>query len=750
MSAVTAVSRRAFLNGLAASGAFGLVASLPGSRFLSLAEAAAAGSFAPNAFVTIDETGLVTIMVHRSEMGQGIRSTLAMLVADELGASTARVRLEQAPGDEKKYGSQNTDGSHSVRDFFIPLRQMGAAARHMLEAAAAAQWKVPPSEVESREHAVVHKGSGRSLGFAELVASARTQPVPAPAALTLKPLRDLPRVGKRVPPMDAVAMTTGKAVYGIDAALPNMKIAVIARPPVYGGKVASVDSSAAETSPGVVKVVRLPETPPPAGFRQLGGVAVVASNTWAALQGRDKLKITWDDGPNAGYDSAVYRTALESAVRKPGRVVRNEGDVDAALKAASTRHAADYYVPHLAHAVMEPPAALASVANGSCEIWACTQHPQGMRDEVAKALDIPVDKVTVHVTFLGGGFGRKSKPDFAVEAALLSGEVAAPVKVVWTREDEIRHGYYHAVAAQHLEAGLDAQGGAVAWLHRSAFPAIGSTFAPKQTGPSDGEMALGAVDVPWHVPNLRCEACDAPAHVRIGWFRSVSNIQHAFAIGSFVDELAHAAKRDPRDFLLDLIGPARHVDPTRGGVKEWNYGQDSKTFPLDTARLRHVVEIATKQADWGRTLPKGRGLGLAVHRSFLTYVATVVEVAVADDGTLSVPHVWVAADCGFAANPDRVRSQMEGASVMALTLALYGNLTFKNGRAEQGNFTDFRLAAMPMAPRTIDVHIVDSQAPPAGVGEPGVPPFPPALCNAIFAATGKRIRALPIGEKITI
>jgi isoquinoline 1-oxidoreductase subunit beta len=750
MSATPVISRRAFLGGLAASGAFGLVAGLPGGRILGIAEAgASSGGFTPSVFLTIDAAGLVTIVAHRSEMGQGIRSTLAMAVADELGADWSRVRIEQADGDEKKYGSQNTDGSHSVRDFLVPMREIGATARLMLEAAAARQWNVPPAEVTTRLHEVAHAASGRTLGFGALVETARTLPVPPKAEIRLKPLASLTRLGKNVPPADAMLMTTGRAVFGYDTRVPGMKIAVIARPPVYGGRVASLDSTEALKTPGVERVVTLDTTPPPSAFRQLGGVAVIATNTWAALQGRERLRITWNDGANAGYDSTTYRAALEGAARAPGRVVRNEGDVGGTLKTAARRVTADYYAPHLAHAPMEPPAALASVAGGACEIWACTQHPQGMRDEVAGALGLPVEKVTVHVTFLGGAFGRKSKPDFAVEAALLSREAGAPVKVVWTREDEIQHGYYHAVAAQHLEAGLDAKGRVIAWLHRSAFPSIGSTFAPAP-GPSDGEMALGAVDVPWDVPNLRCEACDAPSHVRIGWFRAVCNLQHAFAVHSFVDELAHAAGRDPRDYLLQLIGPARHVDPTKGGVKEWNYGKDAATFPLDTARMRHVLELAAQKAQWGRRLPEGRGLGLAVHRSFLSYVATVVEVEVAPDGTIAVPAVWTAVDCGFPANPDRIRAQMEGAAVMGLTLALYGQVTFKEGRAEQSNFVDFPLAGMPIAPRSIDVQIVPSEAPAAGVGEPGVPPFAPALCNAIFAATGTRIRELPIGEKVRV
>lgn len=748
MSPRTSVSRRAFLEALAATGAFGLAAHLSDGWVVS-AQAAADGPFVPNVFCAIDPSGLVSITVHRSEMGQGIRSTLAMAVADELGADWSKVRIVQGDGDEPKYGSQNTDGSHSVVDFLTPLRQMGGTARMMLEAAAAKTWGVPVADVKTENHAVVHVASGRSLGFGALVNAARSVPVPAKEQVTLKPLASLRHLGKQIPFADGMLMTTGKAVYGIDASLPGMKIAVIARPPVYGGKVATVDSAAAEKVPGVERIVRLPETPRPSGFRQLGGVAVVARNTYAALTGRDALKITWDDGPNASYDSTAYRAALETSAKSAGTALRTQGDVAAALAAAKTKVAADYYVPHLAHATMEPPSALASVKDGACEIWAPSQDPQTARKEVAGALGIDLEKVTLHVTFIGGGFGRKSKPDFIVEAALLSKEVGAPVRVMWTREDEIRHGYYHTVTAQHLEGALDASGKVTAWRHRSAFPSIMALFGPDPGGGTGFEMQLGATDVAWDVPNLQVESTPAAAHVRVGWYRSVSNIAHAFAVCSFADELARAAKRDPKAFLDDLIGAPRIVDLTAvGGVKDWNYGRDKALYPLDTARMRHVLELAATKAGWGRTLPKGHALGIAVHRSFVSYVAAVVEAAVGTDGRLSVPRVWMAVDCGFAANPDRVRSQMEGAAVMGLGNAIYGQITFKKGRAEQGNFADYPILPIGLTPREIDVQIVPSEAAPGGVGEPGVPPIAPALCNAIFTATGKRLRALPIGERI--
>ena len=747
MSPRVSASRRAFLETLAATGVFGLAASLT-DGWIIRAQTAAAAPFVPNVFCAIDATGLVSITVHRSEMGQGIRSTLAMAVADELGADWARVRVVQADGDEPAYGSQNTDGSHSVTDFLTPLREMGAAARLMLEAAAATAWGVAASDVRTETHEVIHPSSGRRLGFGALVEGARAVPVPAKERLTLKPLSSLPHLGKAIPFADGMAMTTGKAVYGIDAALPGMKIAVVARPPVYGGKVATVHSVDAEKVPGVERVIRLPEPALPSGFRQLGGVAVVARNTHAALQGRSALKITWADGVNATYDSSAYRAALEASTKAPGTAIRTQGDVASALGASATRVSADYYVPHLAHATMEPPAALASVKDGACEIWAPSQDPQTARKEVAGALGIDLSKVTLHVTFIGGGFGRKSKPDFIVEAALLSKEVGAPVKVIWTRDDEIHHGYYHTVTAQHMEGGLDAKGKVTAWLHRSAFPSIMSLFGPDPGGGTGFEMQLGASDVAWDVPNVQVESTPAKAHVRVGWYRSVSNIPHAFAVCSFADELARAAKKDPKAFLEELIGPARHVDLTALGVKDWNYGKDKTLYPIDTARMRHVLDLATSKAGWGRTLPKDSALGVAVHRSFLTYVASVVEVAIGADRRLSVPKVWMAVDCGFAANPDRVRAQMEGAAIMGLGNAIYGQVTFKNGRAEQSNFSDYRLLPIGMAPREIDVQIVPSEAPPAGVGEPGVPPIAPALCNAVFTATGKRLRVLPIGERV--
>jgi isoquinoline 1-oxidoreductase beta subunit len=428
-------------------------------------------------------------------------------------------------------------------------------------------------------------------------------------------------------------------------------------------------------------------------------------------------------------------------------VARNEGDIELALRSASSIVRADYYVPHLTQSSIEPPAALADVDADGCRVWACTQGPQGARDEVARVLGLPADKVAVNVTLLGGGFGRKSKPDFIVEAALLSKAVGSPVKVTWTREDEIQHGYYHTVTAQHLEGALDARGRVAGWLHRTAFPSISSTFAPNVTTPGANELALGFVDLPYAIPNIRCEAGEAAAHARIGWFRSVSNIPHAFAICSFVDELAHAAKRDPRDFLLELLGPDRKVAP-QTTEKYDNYGASIDEYPIETGRLRAVIEAAADRVGWGRKLPARHGLGIAAHRSFLSYVCSVVEVAVAADGTISVPRVVTAIDCGTYVHADRIKSQVEGAAVMGVSTALYGEITFRNGRTEQSNFDTYELARMSDAPGAVDTVIMESDGPPAGVGEPPLPVFAPALCNAIFAAIGTRLRRLPIGAKM--
>jgi len=751
------VSRRKFLQGASALGGLVLAVGYPAA--LRAADPPKYGADgmphgwvdSPLVFVAIGEDGIVSIVCHRSEMGQGIRTGMPIIVADELEADWSRVRVVQAPGDEARYGNQDTDGSRSTRHFFMPMRRCGAAARQMLEAAAAARWKVPAADVQAKNGEVVHRPTGRRLGYGALAKEAASMPLPAMDTVRLKDPSQFRYIGTgKLKLLDAPDIVTGKAQYGMDTRLPGMLYAVVARPQVYGGKVTSVDDAAALKVPGVVKVVQIDPTPGAPQFNPLGGVAVIARNTWSAMQGRNALKIVWDDGPNAGYDSVAYRSTLEEAAHKPGPVVRNDGDFAAAAAAAAKRITADYYLPHLAHASMEPPAASARITQGKCEVWGCFQSPQAARDLVAKRLGMPVENVTVNVTLLGGGFGRKSKPDYGIEAAVLSKAMdGKPVKVVWTREDDLHNDYFHTVSVEHLEAGVDAQGKPVAWLHRSVAPTIVSTFDSEAKQEANWELGMGVINVPFAIPNIRIENPEAIAHTRIGWFRSVSNIPHAFAVQSFVAELAAAAGRDQKDFLLEVIGPARVVSPQMLG-DTWNHGESPERYPVDTGRLRNVAELAAKEAGWGRTLPKGSGLGIAAHYSFVSYVAAVVEVAVDAKGEVTIPRVDIAIDCGATVNPDRVRAQMQGACVMGVSAATVGAITFKSGRAQQDNFHQYEVTRMPAAPREIRVHIVggDYSKPLGGVGEPGLPPVPPALCNAIFAATGKRIRQLPIGDQL--
>lgn len=752
------ISRRTFLKDLTLTG-FVLAAGFP---VLTLAdeEPKKYGADAmphgwvdnPLVFVAIADDGTVTIVCHRSEMGQGIRTSLPMVVADELDANWLHVKVVQAPGDEERFGNQDTDGSRSMRHFFMPMRRVGAAARQMLETAAAAQWQVPVNEVRAELHRVLHPASGKSLSYGELAKAAAKLPVPAGESLQLKKPEEFRYIGKghqRI--IDGRNIVTGQAQYGIDTRLPDMLYAVVARPMVLGGKVSSYDAGEALKVPGVVKVVELKSSPLPADFNPLGGVAVIARNTWAAIQGRKALKIEWDNGPHAGYDSVAYKAEMETAARRPGKVVRNDGDIDAAFKTAAKTLAAEYYAPHLAQAPMEPPAATARIVKGHCEVWACTQAPQVSRERVAKWLKLPEDKVTVNVTLLGGGFGRKSKPDYVIEAALLSQAMhGQPVKVTWTREDDLHHSYFHTVSVERLEAGLDSQGKTVAWLHRTVAPSISATFGPDSKHQMPVELGMGVVNVPFAIPNVRIENPEAESHTRIGWFRSVSNIPRAFAIQSFVAELAAAVGRDHKEFLLDLIGPARRIDPRDLG-DTWNQGESPEVYPVDSGRLRRVIEAVSSEAAWGRDMPKGHGLGLAAHYSFVTYVAVAAEVAVDEAGKLSIPRVDIAVDCGPQVNPERIRSQLEGACIMGVSLAMLGEISFKNGAVQQDNFHNYQLTRIDDAPREIRVHLLpgsEYDMPLGGVGEPGVPPIAPALCNAIFAATGQRIRQLPIMDRL--
>jgi isoquinoline 1-oxidoreductase beta subunit len=723
------VSRRGFL-GIFSAGALVIVSEIK----------ADATTWQPNVYLGMEPSGIVTIVAHRSEMGTGIRTALPMVAADELDVDFKNVRVEQAIGDAK-YGSQDTDGSNSIRSFYEPLRVAGATARTMLERAAAAKWGVPAAECKGRNGEVIHEKSAKKTAYAELVTLAATQPVPKKEELIYKSPSEYRYIGKALPIVDLHDLCTGKAVFGIDAKMPGMVYASIERSPVMGGKIASVDDSEARKVAGVSGTERIDPLKPPYGFQALGGVAVIANSTWAAMQGRKKLKVDWDLGANAAFDSGSFKKTLQDSARQPGKVARNVGDVDAEFAKGGKVHEADYYVPMLAHAPMEPPAAVAEFKGGKVIAYTATQNPQAVQATVAAALGIKPADVTCHVTLLGGGFGRKSKPDYVAEAAVLSKKVGKPVKVVWSREDDIHFDYYHSVAAMYMKATTDEKGRPTAWLQRSAFPPIEMMFdASAKYGTS--QMAMGWNDLPFDIANHRAENGPATAPVRIGWMRSVANIFHAFGVQSFTDELAAASGRDRVEYLLDVLGSPRVIDLSGGR------GGGDKRYPLDVGRLRNVVDLAAQKSGWAnKKSGAGHGYGIAVHRSFLSYIAAVVEVEVDAKGKVRIPRVDIAVDAGMVVHPERVTAQFEGAAVFGTSVAMMGEITLADGRVKEGNFNNYPVARMPEAPYVTHVHIVPSNEAPAGVGEPGVPVIAPAICNAIFAATGTRVRDLPVRKQ---
>jgi isoquinoline 1-oxidoreductase beta subunit len=751
MNLIENVSRRQFLGGMFSAGAFVVAARfLPESvwaqepLFRTKADQAA---LHPSMYLGIEPDGTVFIVTHRSEMGTGIRTSLPLVAADELDADWSRVKIEQGIGDAR-YGDQNTDGSRSIRDFYDAFRQAGASARAMLVSAAATQWNVPISECVAENHQVVHQKSGRRLGYGALVPAASKLAVPKKEDLHFKPKTAWKFVGKERAIYDLKDITVGKATFGLDIFRDGMVHASVEHPPVLGGTVKSLDDKDALAVQGVLQTVTLDTFKPPHLFQPLGGVAVIANSTWAALQGRKRLKVDWNDGPHGVFESVAFKQQLLDTVKRAGKVARNLGDVDAEFAKNGKSLEATYYTPLAAHAPMEPPAAVADFRSDNVTVWCPTQNPQAVQDAVSAAVGVDKKNVICHVTLLGGAFGRKSKPDYAAEAAVLSKKLGKPVKVVWTREDDIRFDYYHTTAAVYHKAAVDARGRPTAWLHRSAFPPISSTFVPNAREPLGFELDLGLVDLPFDVANIRAENGPADAHVRIGWFRAVSNNFHAFAAHSFADEMARAAGRDSLEFLLDLLGPGKIIDLKAQGVDYSNYGAPLDKYPVDSRRLRRVVEVAGEKSAWGkRKSGGGWGQGIAAHRSFNTYVASVVEVQVDAQGGLKIPRIDQVVDVGTFINPDRIRSQMEGAAVMAASLAMFGEITAANGRIQQSNFNNFQVARINAAPRQVNVHFVDSGNPPSGAGEPGLPPVLAALANAICAATGKRVRELPLSRQ---
>ena len=702
----TQLSRRTVLKGGLALGA-GLTVGFhaPAGRLSAQAQV-----FAPNAWVRIDRDGLVTIISGQSEMGQGTLTTLGMIVADELEADWSRVKIEQGGtnpvfGNPNMRGAQITVGSRSIRDHVGTWRRAGAAAREMLMGAAAKKWGVPVDEVYGEQGMVYHRPTGRKFTYGELVDEAAQQPVPQNPKLKTKDQFKL--IGKNVPRRDTPDKVTGRAMFGIDTIVPGMLVATVQRCPVFGGKVKSFDATRAKAVKGVSGVIQV-----------TGGIGVVADTYWHARRGREALQITWDEGPNANLTSAEISRTYAQLATQPGKVARRDGDPAKALGEAARKLEAVYEVPFLAHATMEPMNCTAHVQADRCDVWVATQNQTGTQARAMQITGLPREKVLVHTTFLGGGFGRRAETDFVADAVELSKAVGAPVKVIWSREDDMQHDFYRPATYNVFRAGLDASGVPTAWTHRIVGPSL---FIPRrmQLPPNgiDPSAVEGAANQPYAFPNFEVDWIYKDFGVPVGFWRSVGASQNAFIVESFIDELAHAAKKDPFEYRRDLLGKS----PKHKGV----------------------LERVAKEAGWGTPLPPGRARGIAVALSYGSYAAEVAEVSLTPDGKVKVYRVVCAVDTGFAANPGQIKAQMEGGIVYALTAALYGEITIDRGRVVQSNFHDYPMLRIDETPR-VEVHVMESGDFVGGAGEPGVPPLAPAVTNALYALTGKRVRTLPI------
>lgn len=706
-------SRRHFLSASAALGG-GLLIGFATYRSVDTARAAgdvANEPFAPNAFIRIDPKGQITLTMPYVEMGQGTYTSIPMLIAEELEVRLDQVQLEHAPPDETRYanpllGVQATGNSNAIRGAWEPLRRAGATARVMLVTAAAKRWDVDPASCRAQRGEVLHAPTGRTFRYGDLAADAARVPVPKDVAL--KPLKDFRLIGTRAKRLDTPSKVDGTAIYGIDARSPGVKFATLAQSPVFGGRVKRVDDSAARTIKGVRQIVRLDDA-----------VAVVADHTGAARKGLAALVVEWDDGPNAGLDTGAIAADLAKATLRSGPVAQGNGDIDRAMATAVTKVEAIYEVPFLAHAALEPMNCTVHVRNDSCEIWVGNQAIARCQAAAAKVTGLPPEKVVLHNHLIGGGFGRRLESDGVARAVQIAMHVDGPVKVVWSREEDIRHDMYRPYFYDRISAGLDDKGMPVAWNHRFAGSSIIARYLPPAFKDGlDPDTTEGAIDLVYAIPNFRVEYLRAePPGIPTAFWRSVGPSHNVFVTESFIDELAAAARQDPVAYRRALLGNA--------------------------PRARTVLDLAADKADWGKPLPARMGRGVSVQFVFGTYLAQVAEVEVSKDGAVRVRRVVCAVDCGTVVNPDTVEAQIQSAIVFGITAALHGQITLKNGRVEQSNFHDYPMLRINETP-AIDVHIVSSTEAPGGMGEAGTSAIVPAVANAIFAATGKRLRKPPV------
>ncbi len=732
-SAPKKVKRRNFLlwsaAGIAGTGAvLGVGYSYRYTLMFKMMQLMANNTIKAKAFLVIPTKGNIQLVCARSEMGQGVRTAMPMLIAEELDVGLDQVDIIQADGDAM-YGDQNTDGSRSITSFFTRLREVGAAARELLIEAAAEKWRVPASECRTNRGMVLHRTKG-SIPYGELAEAITSLPLPEKP--TLKSSKDFKLLGKPQKGIDQSAIVQGAAPFGIDVEIPGMVYACAARAPLPKATLKGFDDKAALKVPNVLKVIRLRRDK--INHLVNDSVVVIAKNTWAAIQGKRALQVKWDDFRLQRESTPDYKNQLEHSLKDPA-TWRREGDAKAAEKQAEEVFSRAYHTPYLLHAQMEPLVATAHVKQDkTCEIWAPCQDPQRVQKTIASYLGVDVKKVTVHVTFLGGGFGRKSQPDFILEAVAISKQLKKPVKLQWTREDDTKHGFYHSQSFQRLSAGLDKKGYPISWHHQSVFKSLVSVMFEGFDAATPFEFAMAGSNMPYRIDNVLCETGETHASVRVGWLRSVCNIFHSFTVNSFINELADKAGIDPIEYRKTLYGKPRVIKP-------------DFAKPMHTKRMLTVMEKTKKEFGWDKPLPKGHGKGFAEQFSFNSHVAAAMEVSVKDDN-VTVHRCTITIDCGFAVNPETVRAQMEGSVAFGLSAGLYGKITLKDGAVKQSNYHDYPVLRMNEMPK-VDVHIINGDPNNmGGVGEPGVPVITPALVAAIHNATGKRIHDLPVVDTI--